>query len=169
MSERRWKQALESADLALSLDPISEQSLNMRGMILTQLGRGDEAADSINRTLKQNPESAVSHANRGWSLLHQSKPKEALEHFRESLRLDPGNAWARTGLAEALKARYFLYRCPAASRVGDPVRRGRPRRYRRDRRAALYIRSGDARRRDPGWPPDQGHDPLGVGPACRTV
>ncbi|MDB5311521.1 MAG: tetratricopeptide repeat protein [Gemmataceae bacterium] len=46
----------------------------------------------------------------GWALLHARQPAEALTHFREALRLDPTNEWARDGLIEALKARYWVYR-----------------------------------------------------------
>ena len=35
---------------------------------------------------------------------------EILEHFREALRLDPTLEYARLGMIEALKARYWLYR-----------------------------------------------------------
>ena len=33
-----------------------------------------------------------------------------MEHFREALRLDPQLEWARLGIIEAMKARYFVYR-----------------------------------------------------------
>ncbi len=42
--------------------------------------------------------------------MHQGDHKQALEHFREALRLKPDMEWARNGMVEALKARYFLYR-----------------------------------------------------------
>jgi hypothetical protein len=56
------------------------------------------------------PDNANSHANKGWSLLEKGQPREALVHFSESLRLDADNEWARVGMIEALKARYFIYR-----------------------------------------------------------
>ena len=46
----------------------------------------------------------------GWSFLEKSQPAKALEHFREALRLEPESDWARRGIVEAMKARYFLYR-----------------------------------------------------------
>ncbi len=40
----------------------------------------------------------------------KEKTKKRLEHFREALRINPGFEYARSGMAEALKARYWLYK-----------------------------------------------------------
>jgi len=42
--------------------------------------------------------------------LETNRSEEALAHFREALRLDPTSDFARSGLVEALKARYWVYR-----------------------------------------------------------
>jgi hypothetical protein len=42
-------------------------------------------------------------------MLHEGRPKEAMEHFREALRLDPDMEFARGGIVEAMKARWWPY------------------------------------------------------------
>jgi tetratricopeptide repeat protein len=79
-------------------------------MALLRLDRRDEAGAAMEGALARDPDDAFTHANRGWSLLHEGDPRRALEHFREALRLEPELDFARAGLIEALKARYWLYR-----------------------------------------------------------
>ncbi len=109
LEQRRWGAALEEADAGLSFDASDADCANVRAIALTQLGRRAEAAATIGDALERDPENDVTHANRGWGLLHEGEPRKAMEHFREALRLDPGNAWARAGIVEALKARNPVY------------------------------------------------------------
>ncbi|MEE9403905.1 MAG: tetratricopeptide repeat protein [Algisphaera sp.] len=106
----KWDQALAWAERGLALDAEHGPCANLRGIALTKLRRGDEAAQAIDATLRANPDDPTAHANRGWQCLHASQPKKALGHFREALRLEPGHNWARAGLVEALKARNPIYR-----------------------------------------------------------
>lgn len=105
-----WKLGLECAERALQLDSEHVRATNLRAMALTQLGRRAEAGLTIDTALSRNPDIALTHANQGWNLLHKGEPKKALEHFREAMRLDPTNDWAREGIVEAMKARFFIYR-----------------------------------------------------------
>lgn len=107
---RDWAAALESAEQGLRLDAEHVGCNNLRAMALVKLGRKAEAGLTIESTLARDPEDAYSHANMGWTYLEQREPNKALESFREALRLDPELAWARAGIVEALKARYFIYR-----------------------------------------------------------
>jgi hypothetical protein len=79
-------------------------------MALVKLNRHEEARQTIGQALQRNPENEQTHANLGWTYLHKGQHQKALEHFSEALRLDPNYDYARHGLVEALKARYFLYR-----------------------------------------------------------
>ena len=79
-------------------------------MALVQLGRKDEAQQTLGSALANDPENALTHANQGWALLHRGDHAKALEHFREALRIDPELDWARAGIVEALKARHLIYR-----------------------------------------------------------
>jgi len=108
--EQKWEPALAWADRGLALDAEHAGCANLRAHALTKLRRHDEAAASIETTLRGNPENPTSHANLGWQKLHAGQPRAALDHFREALRLEPGHDWARAGLVEALKARNPVYR-----------------------------------------------------------
>jgi tetratricopeptide (TPR) repeat protein len=106
----RWPAALAAAEQGLAGDPDHIGCNKLRAIALVNLGRKAEAGQSIDATLAKNPENAVTHANQGWTLLHQHQPLEAMRHFREALRLEPNLEWARQGIIEAMKARFFLYR-----------------------------------------------------------
>lgn len=107
---QRWQQALDAANEGLRHDPTHQACLNHRAAALVKLKRHEEAHQTIDRALQKDPENEQTHANLGWALLHQGEHRQALEHFSEALRLDPNFEYARQGLVEALKARYFLYR-----------------------------------------------------------
>jgi Tfp pilus assembly protein PilF len=108
--QKKWQDALAAAEKGLEIEAEHMTCVNLRAMSLNQLGRGEEAGQMLEDALAQDPENALTHANRGWTALQQGDAKNALEHFRESLRLDPTYEWARSGMVEALKARYFIYR-----------------------------------------------------------
>jgi tetratricopeptide (TPR) repeat protein len=108
--QKRWQDALEAAETGLEIEAEHVTCANLRAMALNRLGRGEEAGRALEDALAQDPENAFTHANRGWTALQRGDAKKALEHFRESLRLNPTNDWARAGMVEALKARYFVYR-----------------------------------------------------------
>ncbi len=110
LSLRNWKLALQAAEDALALDAGHVEAANFRAMALTQLGRKQEAAMTVDFALNREPDNALSHANQGWNRLHQNDPKKAQVHFREALRLNPGLEYAREGMLEALKARNPVYR-----------------------------------------------------------
>lgn len=107
---KQWREALVQAELGLQINSEHQDCLNLRAMSQLQLGRKQEAAATIEGALARNPENALAHANQGWAYLHQGQPEKALHHFREALRLEPGLEFARAGLLESLKARYFVYR-----------------------------------------------------------
>lgn len=109
MEQRRWPEALDAARQGLELDPEHTGSKNLYAMALVHLGRKEEAGVALEGALSKDPENALSHANQGWALLHGARHKEALAHFREALRINPDMEWARLGIIEAMKARYFIY------------------------------------------------------------
>ncbi len=110
LQAQRWQQALDAANEGLRFDPTDQDCLNFRSMALTKLNRHDEAQQSIHQTLRENPQNEMAHANIGWAALHRGDHKAALEHFSEALHINPNLDWARMGLVEALKARYWIYR-----------------------------------------------------------
>lgn len=109
LNQKRWQEALDASEEGLALDAEHVDCTNLRAIALVQLGRRSEAGATIDAALAKNPENSDTHANQGWTCLHNGEYEKALEHFKESLRLDPENEWAREGILEALKARYFTY------------------------------------------------------------
>jgi tetratricopeptide (TPR) repeat protein len=105
-----WRGALRAAEEGLSHQPDHAGCAAVRTMALLKLGRTAEAAAVAADTLRDRPDDALAHCARGWALLEDRRPSEALTFFREALRIDPSLEWARSGLIEALKARYWLYR-----------------------------------------------------------
>ena len=110
ISRNKAERALAAADAGLALDPEDLGCLNMRTQALARLGRKEEADRTIEKTLQLDPEDPFTHANTGWAMLRRGEQVRALDHFREALHRDPMNDYAKAGLVEALKARYWLYR-----------------------------------------------------------
>jgi Tfp pilus assembly protein PilF len=110
LSQSDWKSALHAADQGLSLDPRHPMCLNVRAIAQTHLGDRAGVERTIAGALEDDPENAWTHANAGWAMLHRGKEKEALDHFKEALRLEPTMDYAKAGIVEALKSRFFLYR-----------------------------------------------------------
>ena len=109
-NRRNWQAARGAAEQGLAIDAEHAGCTNLRAMALVKLGRKDLAAEAIGAALARNPEDAYAHANQGWTLIEQGRHAEALDHFKEALRIDSEMAWAREGIVEALRARYFVYR-----------------------------------------------------------
>ena len=108
--QRRWQDALKTAERGLALDPEHQACSNLRALALTSMGQTAAATAVVHQALASDPDDAYAHANRGWLLLRESRVDEALESFRSALRLDPTMDWARMGIIEAMKARSGLYR-----------------------------------------------------------
>lgn len=104
-----WNAAVVAADAGLELDAENDMCLHYRSMALKKLGRDDEARRDQETLLASDPNDPHTHAARGWTLLEEGKPEKAREHFLEALRLDPSIDYARVGLANALKAKHFIF------------------------------------------------------------
>ncbi|UYZ61483.1 tetratricopeptide repeat protein [Hymenobacter weizhouensis] len=106
----QWEGALRAAEAGLQFDAEHVDCLGLRGRCLARLGRAPEADDSLQQALRHDPDDAGTHADAGWVALEAGRHRPALEHFRDALRRQPTSSYAREGLVEALKARYWLYR-----------------------------------------------------------
>lgn len=110
INQKEWQQALDSANQGLSVDPDNLTCLNARSTAFFKLDKKDEAYTTINEALSKDPYNEVTHTNMGWGLLEKGEHKKALEHFREALKINPDFGYAKAGLVEGLKARYWFYR-----------------------------------------------------------
>lgn len=106
----QWQASLNASESALRLDPEHVDALNLRGMALIRLGQKELALETVESALLSEPDNARVHANRGWMFLQTGRHTEALDAFQEALRLNPELAWAREGMLDALKARFWMYR-----------------------------------------------------------
>lgn len=109
-TRKKFREALATVETGLALDPEHVECNNVRAMALTNLGQREDAGATIRTALARDPDNAVTHANMGYACLHKGDYDGAFRHFREALRLEPDMEWARAGVVEALKARYFVYR-----------------------------------------------------------
>ncbi len=110
LQTKDFQEALESADLGLSVDAENIDALNARASALVGLNRREEAFITIDKSLATDPDNADTHANMGWGLLHQGKSDLALEHFKTALKQEPMNNYAKSGMLEAMKSRFPVYR-----------------------------------------------------------
>ncbi len=107
---KQYTTALENANIALSIDAEHILALNTRSTALIKLNRSQEAFNTIQGALREDPNNAYTHANYGWSLLEKGEHKKALEHFKAALQNDPNSEYAQAGMLEALKANNWIYR-----------------------------------------------------------
>lgn len=103
----QWQAALQAARTGLGFDSEHADLHGLEARALARQGRGQEASEAA---LGHGAESSGIQAQAGWVALETNRSQEALDHFREALRLDPTSGFARAGLVEALKARYWVYR-----------------------------------------------------------
>jgi tetratricopeptide (TPR) repeat protein len=98
----RSKEALESYDRALALDPDNSELLNNRSNALLQQGRVEEAIEGYDRALARKPDYVAAHVNRAGALLRQKRSEAALGALDRALAIDPVNVRALNDRAVAL-------------------------------------------------------------------
>ena len=108
--DKDFEKALEKADEGLAIDPENISCLNGRSVALNKLKRTEDAIETMQLALAQDPDNEVTHSTVGWNYLEKGKNKIAATHFKETLRINPNNTNARRGLKEALKSKIAPYR-----------------------------------------------------------
>lgn len=110
VEERAFEEGLEKANEGLALNADNITCLNARSVALNKLKRKEDAYETMNTALAQDPENEVTHNVVGWNLLERGQHKEAATHFMEALRINPDYGHAKVGLKEALKSKILLYK-----------------------------------------------------------
>ncbi len=95
--------ALAWLERAVAADPENGQFQNSRGVLLFEMGRYQEAAQSFYRATSLNPRDGLVWNNLGNALLHLGQPSDAEQCFRQALAVMPGLIVAINNLGLALK------------------------------------------------------------------
>jgi tetratricopeptide (TPR) repeat protein len=103
-----WEKALNAAESGLQQDSDYVHCKNLRALALAKLGRKDDARNTVNDALADNPEDSLSFAYTGWTHLHNGEPHAAMDAFAEALRLDPQCDLARGGMMAAIRETHPL-------------------------------------------------------------
>ena len=109
IDEREFQKALDKANEGLAIDAENITSLQARSRALNKLNRTDDAIETMQNALAQDPDNESTHATVGWNYLEKGRHQDAAKHFREALRLDPNHASSRNGLKESLKSKLPPY------------------------------------------------------------
>jgi tetratricopeptide (TPR) repeat protein len=109
LNQKEWDKALEFANKGLEISPDNLSCLNIRSTALLKLNKKEESYTTISEALNYDPENAITHTNLGWGLLEKGEHQKALVHFKKALQINPESDFAKHGMVEALKARYFIY------------------------------------------------------------
>ncbi len=106
----QWQAALQAAQTGLSINAEHADLHGLRARALARQGRREEAGSAATAALNYAADSSATQPAWACVALETNRPQEALAHFREALRLNPDSDFAREGLVEALKARFWVYR-----------------------------------------------------------
>lgn len=96
--------ALQHYDRALALDSGFIRALQNRGIVLTRLGKAEEAVENNRKFVSLCPMSVDAHYNLAESCLAARRHDEAILAARQALGIDPGHSLSRFDLGLALAA-----------------------------------------------------------------
>ena len=95
-----WAGAEEEMLRGLALSPGYATGHHWYALLLSALGRHEEALREIRRAQELDPRSAIIDASAGWTRIHAGRYEEAIVEFRKALALDSLSAPAYSGLAQ---------------------------------------------------------------------
>jgi len=108
--QKKFEDGLSAANIALEIDSSNVFALNVRSTSLLKLNRKEDSFSTIEGALNEDPNNSYTHANYGWGLLEKGDVNKSLSHFSEALKQNPNNEYAQSGMAEALKSKYLIYK-----------------------------------------------------------
>ncbi len=89
------KQFLDAYEKYQQMDVNSDAAWNNKGVILTKLGKFNEALDCFDQALSLNPGVSDTWLNRGIALVKLNEYHEAMDCYDRALQLDPNNENAK--------------------------------------------------------------------------
>jgi tetratricopeptide (TPR) repeat protein len=99
---KRYTDALDRAEKAISLDPGFLEAHATKAQLLMILRRNSEALELLDWIVLQDPDSFRGHYHRGAAQVMAGQFDAAVESFRQAVRLQDGSARAHVALAETL-------------------------------------------------------------------
>jgi tetratricopeptide (TPR) repeat protein len=96
-----YELALNEIEKAMEIDKTAEY-LNLKGLILAELGRYDDSKNTYLAALELEPDYSELHNNLGLLFLKMKKLDEAVLSFEESVKKNVNNALAYVNLGKAL-------------------------------------------------------------------
>lgn len=96
-----YELALNEIDKALEIEQSAEY-LNLKGLLLTELGKFDESREIYRQALKMEPDLAEIHNNLGLLYLKMKKLDDAVVSFQEAVKKNVNYARAYANLGKAL-------------------------------------------------------------------
>jgi TolB-like protein/Tfp pilus assembly protein PilF len=94
-----WEEALEYAERAAALDPLSVGIHGSLAASYESLGRFDQAEQHYRKTIELDPASSVNHMLFAHFLAIRNRFTEAMPLAERAVAMDPGNAWLPGELA----------------------------------------------------------------------
>ena len=76
---------------ALTINPNNDFALSWKGIALINLGKDEDALESLNHALTINPNNDFALSSKGVALLNLGKDEDALESFNQALDINPNN------------------------------------------------------------------------------
>ncbi|HSN61362.1 MAG TPA: tetratricopeptide repeat protein, partial [Ferruginibacter sp.] len=110
VEQKDFNKALATANEGLAIDPENITCLNARSIAQNKLHKTDDAINTMQNALAQDPDNEYTHCTVGWNYLEKGQHKIATKHFKEALRINPNMHNAQAGLKEALKSKIAPYR-----------------------------------------------------------
>src|SRR5438552_2823117 len=95
---------LGSLTEAIKNNPNDPQAYNMRGLVLAQAGKTEEALADFNKAISLDPNSASAFANRGLVYRKTGRPDQAMADYDRAIVLDASHAPAYLGRGLVHKA-----------------------------------------------------------------
>ncbi len=100
MAKQQWNDALARADASLARSPHDAQVRFQRGVILSELGRKDDAATAFEALTQDFPELPEPYNNLGVLYAGQGKYEAAREQLRKAIIANPGYVTAYENLGD---------------------------------------------------------------------
>ncbi len=110
IEQKDFNKGLATANEGLEIDPENITCLNARSIALNKMHKTDDAINTMQNALAQDPDNEYTHCTVGWNYLEKGQHKIATKHFKEALRINPNMHNAQAGLKEALKSKIAPYR-----------------------------------------------------------